>query len=239
MSLYTIADLHLCTHDPTNKSMEVFGPRWQDYVTRLENNWRRLVTDEDTVVVPGDITWALSLEEAVRDLKFIDSLPGKKILGKGNHDFWWSTMKKHEAIFLREGIKSISFLFNNAHVVEDYIVAGTRGWFHDDECRNMPESADFEKLTRREAMRLKTSLDEAVRLRSDTGREIIAFMHFPPCWSGVEAESIMDLLEEYGVRRAYFGHIHGAVAESTILSRGIELHLISADHLGFVPKIVK
>ena len=147
MSLYTIADLHLCTHDPTNKSMEVFGPRWQDYVRRLETSWRRLVTDADTVVVPGDISWVLSLEEAVSDLKFIDALPGKKILGKGNHDFWWSTMKKHEALFAREGITSISFLYNNAHKTEDFIIAGTRGWFHDDDCKNMPESADFEKLT--------------------------------------------------------------------------------------------
>ena len=148
-------------------------------------------------------------------------------------------MKKHEALFLREGIKTISFLFNNAHEVEDYIIAGTRGWFHDDDCKNMPDSADFDKLTRREAMRLKASLDEAVRLRGDTEREIIVFTHFPPCWSGVEAESMMELFEEYGIKRAYFGHIHGAVTEDTVISRGIKLHLISADHLGFVPKIVK
>ena len=239
MALYTIADLHLCTHDPTNKSMEVFGSRWQDYVTRLENNWRRLITDEDTVVVPGDITWALSLEEARADLKFIDSLPGKKILGKGNHDFWWSTMKKHEAMFEREGIRSISFLYNNAHEVGDFIVAGTRGWYHDDDCRNMPESADFEKLTRREAMRLRTSLDAAVKLRGDSEREIVVFTHFPPSWSGVDAESIMDILVEYGIKRVYFGHIHGAQVPDSTTVRGIDLHIISADHLGFLPKIVK
>ena len=239
MSLYTIADLHLCTHDPTNKSMEVFGPRWQDYVIRLESAWRHLVTDEDTVVVPGDISWALSLEEAVSDLRFIDSLPGKKILGKGNHDFWWSTMKKHEALFLREGIETISFLFNNAHETEDFIIAGTRGWYHDDDCRNMPESADFEKLTRREAMRLKTSLDAAKALQATSGKEIIVFTHFPPSWSGVDADSIMDLLTEYGIKRAYFGHIHGAVASDVTTVRGVDLHLISADHLGFIPKIVK
>lgn len=148
-------------------------------------------------------------------------------------------MKKHEALFEREGIRTISFLFNNAHEVGDYIIAGTRGWFHDDDCRNMPESADFEKLTRREAMRLKTSLDAAVHLKGESEKEIIAFMHFPPCWSGAEAESIMDLLSEYGVKRAYYGHIHGAVVPETATCRGIELHLISADHLGFVPKIVK
>ena len=115
MSLYVIADLHLSTLDTTNKSMEVFGRRWDGYMTRIKNNWERLVTDEDTVVIPGDVSWALSLEEAVSDLKFIDSLPGKKILGKGNHDFWWCTMKKHEALFEKHGITTLSFLFNNAH----------------------------------------------------------------------------------------------------------------------------
>ena len=100
-------------------------------MTRIKTNWERLVTDEDTVIIPGDVSWALSLEEAVSDLKFIDSLPGKKILGKGNHDFWWCTMKKHSELFEKHGISTISFLFNNAHETEDYIIAGTRGWYHD------------------------------------------------------------------------------------------------------------
>ena len=240
MSLYTIADLHLSTLDKTDKSMEVFGERWQSYTSRLENNWRHLVTEDDTVVIPGDISWALSLEEAVSDLKFIDSLPGKKILGKGNHDFWWTSMKKHSELFSREGISTISFLYNNALVAEDFIVAGTRGWYHDDDCRNMPESADFDKLTRREALRLRTSLNEAVRLRGDTEREIVVFMHFPPFWNGKESESLMDILEKYSIRRVYFGHIHGNyTVPPVITNRGIQLSLISADYLGFVPKIVK
>lgn len=240
MSLYTIADLHLSTLDKTDKSMEVFGDRWRSYICRLENNWRHLIRDNDTVVIPGDISWALSLPEAVSDLKFIDTLPGKKILGKGNHDFWWTSMKKHSELFSREGISTISFLYNNAFSVEDFIVAGTRGWYHDDDCRNMPESADFDKLTRREALRLKTSLNEAVRLRGDSQREIIVFMHFPPFWNGKESESLMDILVEYGIRRVYFGHIHGNyTVPPVILHRGVELSLISADYLGFVPKIVK
>ena len=239
MALYTIADLHLCTHDPGNKSMEVFGPRWQDYISRLESAWRHLVTEEDTVVVPGDISWALSLDEAVSDLKFIDALPGKKILAKGNHDFWWSTMKKHEALFEREGIKSISFLYNNAHETDSFVIAGTRGWYHDDDCRNMPDGADFEKLTRREALRLTTSLKAAKEISERTGKEIIAFTHFPPFWSGVESESIMDVLVEYGVKRLYFGHIHGNYTlPPTTEARGIEMHLVSADYLAFVPKII-
>ena len=150
MSLFTIADLHLSTLDSTNKSMEVFGKRWTDYMRRLEQSWRRLVTDEDTVVIPGDISWALSLEEAESDLLFIDSLPGKKILGKGNHDFWWSTMRKHKTIFDSLGIKTISFLYNNAYEEENFIIAGTRGWYNDEDAANAPDNADFHKLTNRE-----------------------------------------------------------------------------------------
>lgn len=240
MALFVIADLHLSTLASTDKSMEVFGDRWQNYMTRLKSNWERLVTDDDIVVLPGDISWALSLDEAVSDLKFIDSLPGKKIIGKGNHDFWWSTMRKHNAMFDAEGISTISFLYNNAYDCGEMIVAGTRGWYHDDDCRNMPDSADFDKLTRREALRLKTSLDAAVALRGDGEKEIVVFMHFPPFWSGKESESLMDILVEYGVRRVYFGHIHGNyTVEPTIIHRGIEMRLISADYLGFIPKIVK
>ncbi len=240
MALFTISDLHLSTLASTDKSMEVFGDRWRGYMTRLKSSWERLVDEGDTVVVPGDISWALSLDEAVSDLKFIDALPGKKILGKGNHDFWWSTMKKHEALFQREGINSISFLHNNAFLLDEFVIAGTRGWYHDDDCKNMPESADFEKLTRREALRLRTSLKAASELACGKDKEILVFMHFPPFWSGKESESLIDILTEYGIRRVYFGHIHGNyTVEPTICTRGIEMSLVSADYLGFIPKIVR
>ncbi len=206
---------------------------------RLRSGWERLVGEDDTVVIPGDISWALSLEEAVSDLKFIDSLPGRKILGKGNHDFWWTSMKKHEELFRREGISTISFLYNCAQVVENYVIAGTRGWYHDDDCKSMPGGTDFEKLTRREALRLKTSLD-AAKMLAEGKREILVFMHFPPYWSGKESESLMDLIEAYGIRRVFFGHIHGNyTVPPTISARGIDMSLVSADYLGFIPKIIK
>ena len=240
MSLYTIADLHLSTLASTNKSMEVFGHRWQDYTERLKNAWQRLVTDEDTVVIPGDVSWALTLEEAVSDLKFVESLPGRKIIGKGNHDFWWTTVKKHEALFEKEGIKSISFLFNNAYVIEDFIVAGTRGWYQDEDAKNAPDNADFDKLTARETGRLKLSLDAALKLKQENPeKETVVFMHFPPVWNGKVSNPLIEVLKEYGIRRVYFGHIHGAysVPESFIYE-GIEMTLISADYLSFIPKIV-
>ena len=174
-------------------------------------------------------------------MKFLDSLPGKKILGKGNHDFWWCTMRKHEAFFEKKGISTISFLFNNAHEVEDYIIAGTRGWYNDADASNAPGSADFEKLTNREALRLRASLNEAMKLKeSSPEKEIIAFMHFPPYWNGKASESLIEILKEYGIVRVYFGHIHGNYTlPPSFVYDGIEMNIVSADYLKFIPKIVK
>ena len=240
MSVFAIADLHLSTLESTDKSMEVFGRRWDGYINRLENNWRRLVTETDTVVIPGDISWALSLEEAESDMRFLDSLPGKKILGKGNHDFWWATMRKHEICFEKWGIKTISFLFNNAHETDEAIIAGTRGWYLEEDAKNAPDNADFEKLKNREFLRLKTSLQAAKILSERSGKEIVAFMHFPPFWNEKESDGLIDLLSEYGVKNLYFGHIHGNyTVEPSFVYKDIKMHIISADYLGFIPKIVK
>ena len=241
MSLYTIADLHLSTLDKTNKSMEIFGKSWADYILRIENNWRHLISDEDTVIIPGDVSWALSLDEAESDLKFLDSLPGKKILGKGNHDFWWCTMRKHRDFFEKHGISTISFLFNNAYLIENYIIAGTRGWYNDEDAVNAPDNADFEKLTNRESLRLKASLQEAAKLREQNPEaEIIVFMHFPPFWNGKASDGLIEILKDYGIKRLYFGHIHGNYSvPSSFTYEGIEMNIISADYLKFVPRIVK
>ncbi len=239
MSLYTIADLHLSTLDETNKSMEIFGNRWNSYMQRLESNWRHLITENDTVVIPGDISWALSLEEATSDLKFLDSLPGKKILGKGNHDFWWCTMKKHREHFEKHGISSISFLYNNAHETENYIVAGTRGWFFDEKNAKLPNKTDFEKLVAREELRLETSLKEAQQLSLASGKEIIVFMHFPPVFADEVCSGLIEILKKYEIRTVYYGHIHGnySLPPKTVYD-GIALHIVSADFLSFTPKHV-
>ena len=240
MSVFTIADLHLSTYEKTNKSMEVFGKRWDGYMTRIVNNWKHLVTDNDTVIIPGDVSWALSLEEAECDLKLLDSLPGVKILGKGNHDFWWATMRKHEQFFEKVGISSIKFLFNNAHDLGDIIAVGTRGWYIEEDAKNAPDNADFEKLIARERLRLKTSLDAGIKLKADSDKPIVAFMHFPPYYNEKESEGLCDLLIEYGVRDVYYGHIHGNYTlPPTATYRGLNFHIISADYLGFIPKIVK
>lgn len=240
MSLYTIADLHLSTFDQTNKSMEVFGKSWTDYMLRIENNWRHLITDADTVVIPGDVSWALSLEEAESDLRFLDSLPGKKIIGKGNHDFWWCTMRKHKAFFEKNGITSISFLFNNAHETEEFILAGTRGWYNDEDAANAPDNADFVKLTNRENLRLRASLTAAKKLQDNSpSKEIVVFMHFPPFWNGKVSDGLIQLLREFGIKRVYFGHIHGNyTVEPHFVYEGIDMHIVSADYLKFIPKLI-
>ena len=239
MALYTIADLHLSTLDSTNKSMEIFGRRWDSYMKRIKINWERLVTAEDTVVIPGDVSWALSLEEATSDFKFINSLPGKKIIGKGNHDFWWATMKKHNEHFEKNNIDSISFLFNNAHEADGFIIAGTRGWFFDEKNQNTANPADFEKLVAREELRLTTSLNAAKKLRAERDMEILVFMHFPPVFGDFVSDGLIRILKEYGITRVYYGHIHGNYTlPPEFCYDGIKFSIISADYLNFTPKFI-
>ena len=235
MSVYVIADLHLCT-DNESKSMEIFGNRWKDYKNRIYTNWNKLVSEDDTVIIPGDISWALTLQDAVSDLKFLDSLSGKKIIMKGNHDFWWSSVTKMNALLSELGIESISILNNNALEVEDYIITGSRGWFVDSSVQTKNVNADFNKVNNRELIRLKIGLEAAQKMRQGCNKEIIAFFHFPPLWGEFKNEGIINLLKEYEIKRCYFGHIHGnySVSGSFDVS-GIKMHLISADYLNFVP----
>lgn len=243
MSIFVISDLHLSTLDTTNKSMEVFGSRWDSYMQRIKANWQRLVTESDTVVIPGDVSWALSLDEAISDMKFIDALPGRKLLLKGNHDFWWTTMSKHGKIFGENGIKSIGFLYNSATLCENFILAGTRGWYQDEDIKGAHEFADYKKIVNREVLRLKLSLEEAKKIKETEegkNKEILVFLHFPPVWNGKRCEEIIAVLNEYGIKRVYFGHIHGNyTAPPCFCDGGIEYNLVAADYLGFVPKIIR
>lgn len=230
MAVFTIADLHL-SHT-TNKPMDVFGAKWEDHVNRLEANWRETVGAGDTVVIPGDISWGMRINDAEEDLRFIERLPGKKIIGKGNHDFWWATMKKLYEFRERAGAYSVEFLFNNAYRAEDFIICGTRGWF--------PESnygADDEKIVNREAERLRTSLLAGEALKAgDAAAETLVFLHYPPAYGGVRCERICEVLHEYGVKRVFYGHIHGARREKLVYQiAGAESRLIAADFVDFRP----
>ncbi len=227
MALYAIADLHLPFG--VEKPMDIFSG-WQDYVQRLEKNWRALIGEGDTVVIPGDISWGIDLLEAKADLAFIESLPGNKILIKGNHDYWWPSRKKAEAFFDENGIKSVRMIYHDAIPVEGIAVCGTRSWFYE-------EGDAGSKVYKREWLRLQMSLEEAKKLEC---REIIVFLHYPPVFGEFVYEDYIDLMREYGVKRCYYGHLHGKARSMAVNReyRGIRFRLISADELEFCPLFV-
>ncbi len=237
MSLYVMADLHLSSDG--SKSMAVFGSRWVDYMEKIRKNWCAVINEEDTVIIPGDISWALKLEDTLADFRFLDSLPGKKLIGKGNHDFWWSTVSKMTAFLEQNGLSSIRFLYNNAYRMEDCIVCGTRGWFLEENQQNTVGEVDYSRIVDREVIRLRLSLEEAKRLQTESEEKplpILVFLHFPPVWNGFVCREILDVLHEFGVKSCYFGHIHGAYYAPRMTEfEGIELILISADFLQFSP----
>ena len=236
MSLFCISDLHLSIGTGDDKSMEVFGSRWTDYVRKLEKSWRAVVNEDDHVVINGDISWGLKLEEAVEDLKFIDSLPGIKYLGKGNHDFWWATAAKMNTLFEANGITTLKLLYNNAYRLDDCIICGTRGWFTDKVQQHTVGIVDYEKIINRECARLKMSLDEADRLNGDDALPILVFLHFPPIWRDFECKEILDILKERNIKKCFFGHIHGTYSvPPRFMHDGIEMILTSADFLNFSP----
>lgn len=227
MALFAIGDTHLSLG--ADKPMDIFGG-WQDYVERLEKNWRSIVGPDDTVVIPGDISWAMHLDDAVKDFEFLESLPGKKIIGKGNHDYWWSTMKKLDAFLEKNGFETISFLFNNAYPADGIAVCGSRGWFFDD------ESPESDLVIKRECGRIRTSLAAA----ADLGLPPVVFLHYPPITQDRMCEPIMEVLLESGIDRCYYAHLHGTAIDYAFRGEyeGIKFDLISADSLKFTPKLI-
>ena len=228
MALYAIADLHLSLG--ANKPMDVFEG-WQGYVAKLEQHWCRIVKEEDTVVIAGDISWAMKLEETQKDFQFLNSLPGKKLLLKGNHDYWWSTKSKIDTYFTANGFDSLQIVHNNSYAVGEFGVCGTRGWLY-----NAASDEDI-KIVKREVGRLNASIDHALA----QGLQPIVFLHYPPVYDGMVCKEILEVLLSRGIRKCYFGHIHGTQASKRAVTgeyQGIELHLISCDYLGFAPLCV-
>ena len=224
MSIYAISDLHLSFG--TNKPMNIFKG-WDNHIERLTANWKRLVKPTDTVILPGDFSWALKMEESLEDFKFLESLPGKKLLLKGNHDLWWSTAKKLREFWDKNDIKSVDIIFNNCAVIEGYAIAGTRGWFYDD--------TGSKKVLLREAGRLHTSLTEAEK----TGLPILTFLHYPPVYSDAVCHEIFDVLKEHNITTVYYGHIHGSGAYHIVKEfEGLKLQLISCDSIEFSPYFI-
>lgn len=224
MALYAIGDLHLCLGAP--KPMDIFGGGWVGYMDKLREGMS-VVTAEDTLVLLGDLSWALDLQEAKADFAWIDAIPGRKIILKGNHDYWWSTAAKFYRFCEENGFSNQFILNNNHYVYENVAICGTRGWFFEEE-----RSGDHdEKVFRRELMRLEASLQSAGDM------EKIVFLHYPPKYKGYECPQILELLNQYGVRRCYYGHLHGASHGLAMegLWDGIDYRLVAADKVNFCP----
>ena len=224
MALFVLGDTHLSLGG--SKPMDVF-PGWNGYVERLEANWRKLVKPEDTIVLAGDISWAMRLTDTRRDFEFLQQLPGQKLIMKGNHDYWWSTAAKAKKFFAQNGITTIDILYNNSFDYGEYAICGTRGWFYEEEKGGEHDA----KIMRREIMRLEASLKAA------GDKKKLVFLHYPPLFQSYRCEEILELLKSYEVRLCCYGHIHGKGCAYAFNGwrDGTEFRLVSADFVDFTP----
>ena len=224
MALYAIGDLHLCLGAP--KPMDVFGGAWVNYMDKLKEGLS-VIGPEDTTVLLGDLSWALDLENAQADFAWINKIPGRKIILKGNHDYWWSTAAKFQRFCVENHFSNMFILNNNFYEYEDWAICGTRGWFFE-ESRS---SEHDEKVFKRELLRLETSLCAA------GDRNKMVFLHYPPRYKGYECQEILDLLQKYGVRRCFYGHLHGPSHKLAMegVWDSVEFRLTAADYLNFTP----
>ena len=228
MSLYAIGDLHISL--TTNKPMDVFGGDWTDYMAKIEAGFSVLNID-DICVICGDISWGMTLAESIEDLKYISRLPGKKIILKGNHDYWWDTVTKINRAFEENGIDNISILHNNCHYYGDTAICGTRGWIAETAC----DDGQNAKILARETARLRASLSVA-----GDADEKLCFLHYPPRYNGIICDSIIAVMEEFSVKKCFYGHIHGHGHRYTVrgVVEGIDYQLVSADFVDFIPQKV-
>ena len=226
MSLFVIGDTHLSLS--TDKPMDIFGG-WKNYMQRLEENWRSVVQPQDTVIIPGDVSWGMSLEQAKEDFLFLHRLPGKKILMKGNHDYWWTTRAKMESFLEENGLDSLSILHNNAVSVEGLSLCGSRGWMFE-----QGQEHD-KKIINREAGRIRASLQDAQQFGE---QEKVLFLHYPPVFMQDSIPEFFEVMNQYGVRRCYYGHIHSQGCRFSFKGEwcGVQLEMVSADYLRFMPK---
>ena len=229
MSVFAIGDLHLPGH--SQKPMDVFGSHWDRHFETISENWRRLIAPEDIVLIPGDISWAMQLQEAQEDLDAIAQLPGRKLLLRGNHDYWWSSLSKLRAA-LPSGMQVIQ---NDAVLLDGHVFCGTRGWTFPTPQQNLGEQD--EKVYQRELLRLKMSLDQAVKLG---GKDITVMLHFPPLFADGVGTAFTEILKAYPVRSVVYGHLHGAGIKIAFEGEreGIDYHLVSCDALEFCPKLI-
>jgi len=236
MAIFTMSDLHLSLD--SDKPMDVFGYAWDNYINRIYDNWNSVVGSDDTVLVGGDISWAMHLEECYKDFDFLNNLPGKKLLFKGNHDYWWESVTKMNAFVEKHNFSTISFMHNNAVIVDDTLITGTRGWILPDDSGF---GSDDEKIYKRELARLELSLKygrDICLKENSLVNQSICILHYPPFTKDHKPDKcITDMLSLYNITHCFYGHLHSMAAQSAFEGEygGITYRLVSADHLQFSP----
>lgn len=230
MSIYAIGDLHLSFN--TDKPMNIFGEKWNNYEEKIKVDWLKKVKENDIVLIPGDFSWSMKLEDTYKDFEYLNNLPGKKILLKGNHDYWWNTVKKMNEFIKNNKFNNIEFLYNNSYFFDNYIICGTRGW-------NISNDEEDKRLFERELSRLELSLNDGIQ-KYGKEKEIIVCMHYPPITSYNILEydinlKMVNLLKRYNVKKCIYGHLHGTSHKDAIEGNisGIEFKLVSSDYLNF------
>ena len=234
MAIYALADLHLSLSIP-DKSMEVFGSSWDDYISRVRENWENKVTEDDTVLIPGDISWATYVTEMEDDFRFISELPGRKLLSRGNHDYWWTTMKKMEEFLKEKNITKLEFVRTNVIPVEDALITGTRGWMI--ESIDSIEGTDNRKIYEREKLRIKMCLDEIGKADPEHAKKHIMMIHYPPITAKQDFTEFAHLMAEGGIDICVYGHLHGKAHKKVFEGEfeGTKFVCASADYIGFDP----
>ena len=229
MAIYTIGDLHLSFNE--NKPMSIFGENWEGYEEKVKENWTKLVKEEDMVVLPGDFSWSMYLKDTYKDFEYLNNLPGKKLLLKGNHDYWWSTVNSMRNYIKENHFKNIDFIYNNAYEFENIIIVGTRGWA-------IGEDAESKRMLQREMARLELSIKNGIENYGEN-KEIIAFLHYPPIINqniqNNEMNESIRILKKYDIQKCYYGHLHGTAIKEAVEGEyfGIAFKLVSADAIQF------
>ena len=225
MAIYTISDLHLSLG--MDKPMNIFGDNWENHDQKIKANWNKKVKQNDLVLLPGDFSWAMYIEDAKKDFEYLSNLPGKKLLLKGNHDYWWESLTKMRKFLEENNFKNIDFIYNNSYIWEDKIIVGTRGWSEQEE--------NAEKIIRRENLRLELSIEDGVQ-KFGKDKEIIVCMHYPPFNKYEKLElNFIKTMKQYNVKTCIYGHIHGEATKEAKQGKidGIQFIMASSDYTNF------
>ena len=229
MAIFVIGDLHLSFNE--DKPMDIFGDNWNNHEEKIKNNWIENVSESDLVVLPGDFSWSMYLKDTYKDFDFLNSLPGKKLLLKGNHDYWWTTVTSMRNFISENKFENIDFIYNNSYEFENKIIVGTRGWAQTND-------EEDKRLSKREALRLELSIQDGMK-KYGNDKEIIVFMHYPPILNSNVIQNEMNeyikIMNKYNVKRCYYGHLHATAIRDAVEGEhfGIDFKLISADALNF------